>query len=67
MNKKTIVTIALLIIGAFACIGAASAEQELTVQWDTTGWKKGPKVDWSKVEYGLRSDGVIVWRNKAKQ
>lgn len=67
-SKSRLLLILALVSGAFvvSLIGDTSTspvqfEQSLTVQWD--GQKQGgPKLDWRKYEYGLRSDGVLVWR-----
>lgn len=63
---------AALMLIALGLVGASKptapdikTEPPLSIVWDT-GISSRPVLDWTKIEYGLRSDGVIVWRKKTK-
>lgn len=70
-NRLSFPTVALIgftiFIAAILGIGAASPSTpvpvEISIKWDAPS----SRLDWGRYEYGLRSDGVIVWREKAKR
>ncbi len=62
---KLIFALAALIIAIAAFTSVTSAQQSLTAEWIDVVIIGGGRVPHgSDVQLGLRSDGVIVWRNK---
>ena len=62
--------ICLLLVGCAGIVVTPETKPPLTVEWPSEREPRGEiaVVDlFETVEYGLRSDGVVVWRNSGNQ